>query len=64
MMDFDSYDLAQSREEKKLPVCYICGQRIQDIQFYAVDDQFCCESHVDKVFISDWLDEYYEPEEV
>ena len=41
--DFARQDMEQARREARLPVCEKCKKRINDDDYYEIDDEILCE---------------------
>lgn len=48
--DFDRWDAEQARALDKLPVCYECGEPIQDDFCYQINDEIICEECLNHSF--------------
>lgn len=48
--DFERWDADQQERLEKLPVCTVCGKRIQDDYCYEINDEIFCTDCLDDEF--------------
>jgi formylmethanofuran dehydrogenase subunit E len=55
---FEDYEARQERQEKKLPKCDCCGERIVKEKFFNVEGTYICPSCIEDYIVN--TDEYLE----
>ena len=56
--DFERRDREQQRARRRFPICCECGERIQDEQFYELDEGKCvCPACLEENH-RHWTDDY------
>lgn len=50
LADFDRWCDEQNEKLKKLPVCSVCGEHIQDDHYYLINDENICPDCLENEF--------------